>query len=96
MKKKELKLAWHYLTLIRAAQEDNNLDELSGLEFKLLAYIGWRGDKAYINEIVEHPAFTPYSFSTIKRGIQKLHSLDLIQSSANKSLDSRINYLTTI
>ena len=41
MKKKELKLAWHYLTLIRAAQEDNNLDELSGLEFKLLAYIGW-------------------------------------------------------
>ena len=31
MKKKELKLAWHYLTLIRAAQEDNNLDELSGL-----------------------------------------------------------------
>ena len=90
---KEAKLVWRYMSLIKATQDsDMSTKHLSGVDFKVLAYIGWRCDKAYINEIKQHPAFKPYSLSTLKRAVLNLLSLDLIQSRQSKE-DGRVMYL---
>ena len=93
MNEDNAKIAWRYMTLIKASQEGNSQTRnLTGTEFQILAYIGWRGDKAYVSEIVEHPMFRYQSLSTIKRGIVNMKALGLIEAkSATK--DSRIMYL---
>ncbi|MEO1943168.1 MAG: helix-turn-helix domain-containing protein [Candidatus Thioglobus sp.] len=93
MNEDKAKIAWRYMTLLKASQEwDSKTKELTGTEFQILAYIGWRGDKAYVSEIVEHPMFRYKSLSTVKRAIGNMKALGLIESkSATK--DTRIMYL---
>ena len=87
-----MKLAWNYMTLLKHYQDINNLNHLSGTAFKVLAYIGWKPDNAYINEIIEHPYFKNLSFSTIKRAVLELKEKDLIETTKG-SKDSRVVFL---
>lgn len=94
MNNKEAKLVWGYMALIKMNQDaKKRTRELSDIEFKVLAYIGWRSGKAYINEVVEHPFFAKYSLSTIKRSILHLKNLNLIEGIISKA-DSRVVYLS--
>lgn len=89
------KIAWRYMTLLKASQEkDSTTRHLSGTEFQILAYVGWRQGKAYIHEILEHPMFKYNSLSTIKRAVMVLKQEGLIESSQIMDGDSRIMCLT--
>jgi len=94
MNREESKLAWNYITLLKASQDAGHITRhLSGIEFKVLAYIGWRNNRAFIQEIVEHPAYNSYSLSTIKRAILNLKSLELIESRQSPE-DGRVMILS--
>lgn len=89
------KIAWRYMTLLKSSQEkDSTTRNLSGTEFKILAYIGWRQGKAYIHEILEHPMFKYNSLSAIKRAVVRLKEQGLIGTSQTINGDSRIMCLT--
>ena len=93
MNAKESKLAWRYISLIESSKDNPKTKDLSGTEFKVLAYIGWRNGKAYIAEIMEHPAFKPFSLSTIKRAVLTLINNNLIETRPSNE-DARVQRLS--